>query len=343
MILLKIGIMPDLHLGVSKFRKMSGLQNAYSKVNNESFVEGMNVLNENEVDIIIKPGDIFDSPNPGVESIYLANSVMESIDIDKIVVGGNHDYSQRLMSMGHHAFSLLSDKRTETVYKDFKIFEFNDCDITVIPYKSINADTFGSVFKGKLKNKDKKSILVIHGYVDFLEESESEYALPVTIASNYDLVIAGHVHLRNLVETASTSILTTGALMPSDKAISETDRPAVYIYDTETGIIRTIILKSSPTVLNITTSDINKTLIEISNNISDNCIYSIVYRGKIQDVDEYLYKMALQNSLNLSLRSTEEISLKKIDKVSSFWSFIESEHPKYYEEFKLALKEGLEG
>lgn len=340
---MRFGIFSDAHLGVSKFRKLTNLQNTYSLINYEAFKEALSIIKDKNVDGIIIPGDLFHSPNPSVQSIVVANE-LSKLHIPIYLLGGNHDYSQRDNIIGYHPFHLINGDNLECIVDDCKFYDFIDCDLTMIPYKSLNAETFKKIYKGKLINKSKKSILAIHGYVDLNSNNsqnnseDSEYALPKEIAANYDLVISGHVHIPQLIKTESTTILTPGSLMPSNQSNSNTLKPSVYIYDSSNGDIDIINLKNSPKIHNIITNDINQELQKISESEFNNDLYFIKYNGRMKDIDEYYYMKASQNVLNLSIQTSEIIKEIEIEKVSDFWNFIKDSHPNYYDEFKELLK-----
>lgn len=380
---MKIGIMSDCHLGVSKFRKqLSNSQNMYQTINNNAYLEAINDFINEKVKIVIIAGDLFDSPNPSVQSITIALSGLAKLNearIQTFILGGNHDYSQRDNVSGYHPFNLFSISKFKYVkcinngylntnFTEKKIRKKGDVinliDLTMLPYKSLKSEFFKEIYKGSLKEKRDKyigkrninicngeneiadicSILTIHGYVDFDETSEMEdYALPLEVARNYDLIIAGHVHIPNLIETKSTTILTPGSLMPSNLSGESTQSPAIYIYDTNVKeISKKIELNSPPKIHEIVTSDINDILETIINKTNEtkqfNDLYFIRYNGKIEKVDEALYKQASQNTLNLSIQTNEQLENVKIEKVSDFWSFIKQDYPNYYGEFKELLK-----
>ena len=337
---MRFGILSDCHLGVTRFRKISNLQNTYCDINNRVFKEALNIFIENKVDAIILAGDLFDSPNPGVQSIVVANA-LSLTNIPTYILGGNHDFSQRDHAIGCHPFSLLYGNNLNFSTTESKIFDLDDCELTMLPYKCLNEENYKNIYKGKLRDKKKNSILVFHGSVDLNDsgKEESEYSLPKEVATNYDLIIAGHVHIPQIIETKSTSILVPGSLMPSAQANSHCQKPAVYIYDTENKKIKAIELKSSPKIHEIITDKINECLEEISNKKFSNDLYFIRYNGHVKDIDEYAYKRANQNVLNLSIQTSEILETTEIKKVDEFWKFIEKDYPQYYDEFKTFFKE----
>ena len=351
---MKIAIIADCHLGVNKFRKMdkNGFLNMYSHLNDESFKEAIKIAKDNS-DALIIAGDLFEFPNPNVRSINLAKEQLKFYEKDVYLLGGNHDYSQINKDINCHPFDLINEDNVHKFYEEGKVVKLNDnLKISFLPYKCLNAENYAKIYdfndKDFIKNSQNKSILVFHGSLDlsnFVEEdTENEFSLDKEIAKNYNLVISGHVHLPRLLKTNSVSVLTPGSLMGSNQATQDSIRPSVYIYNTENNEIKRIELQTPPKIFNYITDDINKILENISSNENKdefNNLYFIKYNGRVQDIDEYLYKRSIQKSLNLSIITNEVNNLEDevIEKISDFWKYIEENYPDYEDEFKEFLKE----
>lgn len=337
---MKIGIVSDCHLGINKFRKMINSQNAYSYINNLAFIEALNILKD-KTDCIIIPGDLFEYPNPQVFHIKLVQEQFRKFNKKIYILGGNHEFLQLNYNENCHPFDLIINDNVYGFYKKEEIININDqVEITFIPYKCLNENTYKNIYKGNLKNKNKISILVIHGYVDLNNDNDSEeFALPKEVAINYHLVICGHIHLNSLIKTKSTSILIPGSIMPSNQSNEYNSKPSVWVYDTDINNIEQIELKSPPEVKNIITSNINEILNYIINDEANN-IYLIKYNGSVKDIDECLYKKALLNALNISIQTNENLKdIQNIKEINNFWDFIQNNYPEYYDEFKTIIQE----
>lgn len=336
---MRLGIASDIHLGINKFRKMINMQNVYSDLNNKSFNEAVDIFNSQNVDTVLIAGDLFENPNPSVLSLKIARNGFKSLGKTSYLSGGNHEFSQKNNIIECHPFDLIDSSNVVPIYDEVKVLDFDCCDITFIPYKFLDAETYSKIYKGKLKDKIKTSILVFHGVVDLNNSNDiPEYYLPKEVAANYDLVICGHTHLNRLLKTESTSILTPGSLMPSNQANHLSGLPGVWIYDTVEKTIKKFELETPPKVKEIVTSDVNGAFETIINDKNANNIYSIKYNGKLQDVDEYLYKKAVGNSLNLSLQTNEQTNSLEVKEVTNFWGFVSEKCPEYLDEFKTILK-----
>lgn len=340
---MKIGILSDCHLGEIKFRKQINSENAWCHINNECFKQSIDILSKKS-DIIIIPGDLFDSPNPDINSLLTANYLSELM-IPVFIIGGNHDFSQRNDHIGCHPYNLLHGHNITKVYNDIKITNINikgtKAEITLVPYKCVNEDTYKDIFKGDLKDKkDRFNILVMHGYLSKDYEELNEFRLPESVAMNYDLVLLGHIHNSNLIQTNINTILTPGSIMPSKSYMQ--DHSYIWIFDTETKSIEKIEIEDAPKMNEYFVSgkeEVNNLLLkniiegaDKSNRLYD--LYSINYNGSIKDIDEFLYKKAYEKSLNISLSTCESQIQSNINKIDNFWDFIELNHPEWADEFK---------
>lgn len=334
---MKIGIMSDCHLGERKFRARTenGDQNLFSSLNYKCWQEAIGVFKERKIDNVIIGGDLFESHDPEIEAI------LEGIKIKQIpnvfLPGGNHEFSQHNNIRGIHPFNVLDLKYATNSYM---VCEENpDFDITLIAYKNLLPEVFEKI---ESKKDGKTKILVCHGQLDC---ETKEYNVPKTIVKNYDLIIIGHVHIANLVESRNRKILTPGSLMPSNQAYSLTgdSRGSIWIYDTETFDIERIFLNSSPMVFDVATDDLNKELKKIlDTDYEVPPIYNIhKYGGEVKEVDPVLYKQAHQKCLNLSIQvndvTMEELSVSN-NQVENFFDWIGKEHPGWLEEFEEICK-----
>lgn len=363
--ILKIGIIPDAHVGVVKFRKSEGFRNKITMMNDKSFEEAFDkLINQEGVDKVIQVGDLFDTPEPDVHSILEVNKVLNQYDkkIPISIIGGNHDYSQRSDIHGYHVFDTLQKDQNSLLHLydkklSFEILDDEKVIITYVPYKALGNnrnDTFESIFrKNDLKEyKDYTKILIFHGYIDYDDKQENpEYDMPTEITQLFDFISMGHVHYPKVLRVSRNKMvngelvekdvyhLTPGALIPSSKATQNTQRPSVYVYDTEQNNVKIVNLEESPYVYHYeNVMNINELLSEIAE--SDHMgIYSIVYNGKMSDIDDRIYIKALERSVNIAIQAQDYINSDAIKKVEGFWEFIKKSYPKYEKEFREVVNE----
>lgn len=342
---MKIGLLGDTHIGVRRFRAQENMVNLIEKLNNDAFKEAMEILDK-ETDRTIIAGDVFDSPNPTITSLINFNEAIKNKRLS--VIAGNHDYSAVSDYNGYHVFDVLSDgeilNSIDNGITDFKKYNngvgfevYDDLTITYLPYKYLNEDSF----KLMHENLNKQNILIMHGRVDYHgEQEEIEYDLPRSIAEEYDLVVAGHVHLPSVVQLKKGQVLTPGSLTPSSRANSKTPRPSVWIYDTETKELKSIELQTPPTIYELAVEDgkINEALLEVSAYKNKYNLVFIQYNGRLSDIDQAIYQKAFANTILLSFK-TIEFEEKEVKDVKDFWSYVKNSYPEYEQEFRKVLLE----
>ena len=344
---MKLGLMADTHIGVRKFRTKEGMMNLIEWLNNRSFYEAMDILDKN-ADRTIIAGDVFENPNPTITSLINFNDAIKNKRLS--VISGNHDYSAISDYNGYHVFDVLNESG-ETLssidngitdfkkyYKEVGFEVYDDLTITYLPYKLMNEDSFKLMFE----NLNKRNILIMHGRVDYYgEENEPEYDLPRSIAEHYELVVAGHVHLPSVAKLKGGKVLTPGSLTPSSQANSKTQRPSVWIYDTETKDLERIELENPPRIYELAVEDgkINEALEEGSLYKNKYNLVFIQYNGKLSDINQAIYQKAFSNTILLSFKTIEVVE-KEVKEVKDFWSFIKEFHPDYEQEFRKVILDG---
>lgn len=364
---MKIGFLPDPHVGVVKFRKSEGFMNKVTKMNDAAFAEAFEKLYSRNVDSIVIPGDLFDTPEPQVQSIVHVNNVLSkySKELPINIISGNHDYSQKSHVNNYHVFDTITQSEDDklSLYREkceITIQENNDQTIAIayVPYKALGerkAETFEKIYRalGASEANEWYKILVFHGSIDYEDEQiNDEYDMPVEIADIFDFVAMGHVHYPKLVQQPRNVIdekgnlvakdvyhLTMGALLPSKLADQYTQRPSVYILDTVENTVEIINLDNPPHVfIYKDVVNINKTLSEIANRDVLG-IYGIQYNGKMTDIDDLTYMKAIENSINISIQAEDYSESVNIKKVADFWEFIKKKYPQYENEFREVVEE----
>lgn len=342
---MKIGLLGDTHIGIRRFRTQEGMMNLIESLNNKAFKEAMEILDK-KTDRTIIAGDVFENPNPTITSLINFNEGIKNKRLS--VIAGNHDYSAISNYNGYHVFDVLSDgeilNSIDNGITDFKKYYneigfevYGDLTITYLPYRFMNEDSFKIMYE----NLNKENILIMHGRVDYYgEQEEPEYDLPRSIAEQYDLVVAGHVHMPSVVDLKKGKVLTPGSLTPSSKANSKTPKPAAWIYDTETKTLESIGLENTPTIYELAVEDgkINEELLEVSAYKNKYNLVFIQYNGKLSDIDQAIYQKAFANTIILSFKTIEIIE-KEVNEVEDFWSFVKNSYPEYEQEFRKVLLE----
>ena len=178
------------------------------------------IQNEN-IDILLISGDIFDTYNPSNEALRLYYDFLNEIkDIVKkvIIIGGNHDSVK----------TLLAPKEILKVL-DIVVVSGSSED-----YCEILKEDIKSLYSSKI-DKSKKNIalghLTIHGAK--FGESEREIggleSIPSTIFDGYDYVALGHIHKPQIIDK---HIVYSGS--PLSLNFSENYTKKVVILETDT-------------------------------------------------------------------------------------------------------------
>jgi DNA repair exonuclease SbcCD nuclease subunit len=330
-ILMLLGIMADVHLGAKRFRKQTDtLENAFYMLNLNAFDEAYGLLKNAGVQYVLIAGDLFESPNPDVRSILFVNKILDKWNIPTLILGGNHDHSRSHELNGFHSFDLITSKMARKVHLKAEVVDLNEnVKIACLPYQCINEQGFAEVHGGDAK------ILLAHGYVNLNNDKDADmsYAIPVSVAEQYQLVVVGHNHLAHVERSHGKVILTPGSLTPSPKSVGNGE--FVYTYDTNTHQLNSLCLKGSPKVFSGNVDNLNEFLAHVEKN----GIYSITYAGNVKDLDEGVYQQARAKALAISIQTYNEDSEIAVQVVPEFWDFVQKNHREWVPEFKGILEE----
>ena len=196
------------------------------------------IQNEN-IDILLISGDIFDTYNPSNEALRLYYDFLNEIkDIVKkvIIIGGNHDSVKTLLAP-KEILKVLDIVVVSGSSEDYcEIVEFEEFNIVAISYlrdENLKED-IKNLYSSKI-DKSKKNIalghLTIHGAK--FGESEREIggleSIPSNIFDGYDYVALGHIHKPQIIDK---HIVYSGS--PLSLNFSENYTKKVVILDTDT-------------------------------------------------------------------------------------------------------------
>jgi exonuclease SbcD len=194
----------DIHLG-SPFQ---GLKNTPSDVRervvNSTGKAMKNMVQEaikNAVDFVCIAGDLFDNPEPDLETLNLAIDQLEVLSDANIPVFlsyGNHDYSNNKIpsAIFPENVKIFGD---EVETKSLTLQDGTTVGITGFSYNK-RAEINARIEEYSNKNNQFDfQIGMLHGSMDGLKSSEAHYA-PFTmtqlLGKNYDYWALGHIHKR---------------------------------------------------------------------------------------------------------------------------------------------------
>ncbi|MBI4053498.1 MAG: DNA repair exonuclease [Candidatus Diapherotrites archaeon] len=258
---MKIGFFSDTHFGFGE--KTERFQETFRQAGN-----ALRILAEQGVDLIVVPGDIFDSELPSPETIFGAMKVFSlakefpstgvSLSIEKnggsrtihsqgipvIAIFGNHEFRGKdrksalelleaagLLSVSHASKILASKGGEETVLH---------C-IGSVPDRKAR-DVF-ALWNPQPEN-GKTNILVMHQSVAELLPFESDDIATLSFADlkkGFDLVVNGHIHWNHWHEEQGFRFLIPGSIIITQMKKLESEKPKqVFVFDTKTKAISSV-------------------------------------------------------------------------------------------------------
>lgn len=254
----------DWHLGK--------IVNEYSMIDlqKEALDQIIYILEQENIDVIVVSGDIYDRSIPSIEAInlldYFLSVVIKKLNKKVILISGNHDSKGRL----GFASSLMESNNLFIVTKvePTKIC-IDDTIFYAIPYA--NLSELKLEYKKDFKSSEEaykyiiseinldhnyKNILIMHDYVTsgILETSDSERPLTLgalefidaSIFEEFDYVALGHIHKPQKVK--NENIRYSGSLLKYSFSEKFHQKSVVVINDN----IKLIPLKQSKDLIEIT-------------------------------------------------------------------------------------------
>lgn len=241
---MKIGIISDLHLGHRQYGSFEREEDFYSQ-----YLTCMKELSDQNVDIVIIAGDLFDKPNPSPKAMAVYRSGLNLFDDTSIVaIKGNHTM---LMRENHYTVDNYFDDAGIPLYElvdDWKLrFNFGDSvGIVGITYRP---DSMLDEFIEKTNNvlhklyegskDDCFNILIVHqAFKEYCGFTGAELSINDLDLSQCDLVICGHIHSHTLQKVSDhTAFLQPGSIerMNTTEARDAQEQGKGYwILDTQT-------------------------------------------------------------------------------------------------------------
>lgn len=173
----------DLHIDSSLIKNLNS--NVIKERRREllyNFERLINYAIENEIDIILISGDLFDKAKISLKTKdYILGLIKENPNINFFYVQGNHDDSDIFTDLDSlpDNFKIFSNK--------WKTYSFNECDITGINYNNITKDYLYNTLSLK---KEKINIVMLHGAID----GDDKIDLKKLANKNIDYLALGHIH-----------------------------------------------------------------------------------------------------------------------------------------------------
>lgn len=178
-------------------------------------------IRNNEVDVVIIAGDLYDTTQPSKEAMALVNETLRTINIELkkpiLIISGNHD-SQSRLSYASDWFKAMDVSIHTSFESAFEPVTIGDVDFYLVPYFDVleschyfddeSIETHHDVYEHIVSkvnmhmNNDRKNIFVGHLFVRGGTESESERTLfrglnsdvHPSVFETFDHVLLGHLH-----------------------------------------------------------------------------------------------------------------------------------------------------
>ena len=209
----------DLHLGsnltslpikeIKDIRK-NELLNSYNRL--------IEYANNNNIDMILFSGDVFDSDRPSKkDKQFFYSSIKSNPNIRFIYLKGNHDISESLNEEYDNLY-LFSD--------EWKKYEFDDIVISGIELSNNNKS---SLYASINLNPDKINIVMMHG--DISSRGKEFIDLKKLANKNIDYLALGHIHQSSINKIDDRGIAVYPGCLDG-RGFDELDTKGFYVIDT---------------------------------------------------------------------------------------------------------------
>ena len=183
----------DLHLG--KQFKFKHIRSPYGDFARESlfniFGKMINTAKKNKIDFLLLSGDVFDSPQIGMQDLERFSGLLNRIpETEVIILPGNHDYYQK-----YALYGLIDFPQNVHVFKKDTLEEFYFSEKkTRIFGLAWTKDTYHELpFSGHVDLREEdNNILMLHG--DATHASSELMPFNISNFDYFDYVALGHIH-----------------------------------------------------------------------------------------------------------------------------------------------------
>ncbi len=252
---MKLALFSDLHLGLGK-----GTIRFEEAFNNAR--QAFELALENNVDLIVLVGDLFNSPVPEINVIQKAFELFliargkkssvkifhlkngekqefEFVGTPIVTIAGTHEFrgkdSLNILDAFHSSKTLLKLHASiaEVIKGDEKLFIHG---LSGIPEKhALNALTAWN----PKPVESEKNILLLHQSIKEFLPSDDEMTATISLTDlpkGFDLIVDGHLHWTSLQDLNGKKFLLVGSTITTQMKKLESKKPkGIYLYDSITG------------------------------------------------------------------------------------------------------------
>ena len=227
---MKIGIFGDVHIRVKGPRSRT---DDWFSTQLVKFICALDFFKSHGVEIIIQPGDFFDSPRPVYKAISTYMGELIRRDFMMLTVLGQHDvYYHDVSDPTRTATNVMHEANCAYILQPDK------------PVRSGNAQFYGASWGQEpcsvKRSGDNVYVLVAHAHVAAKAMWEGHApTLPADYANQhtgYDLIVLGDCHYFFRTQVGDTLVVNMGSLMRMrNTPLDRKHEPTVGVYDTDTG------------------------------------------------------------------------------------------------------------
>lgn len=335
---MKLAIISDIHCGRRMYRTDENNYNKYEQIGYQTLHKNIEVIIQENPDLVINAGDIFDTPNPSVLAMnqyFIAQKKLK--DIPTMAILGNHDFAFN----NRRSHCSAAEMAPHTYFADYEIktVELNDILFVMMPYIYDTAETINAYLKQcqdiAISSNCSKKILITHGVTEKYYK-DSFISDPIMLSDKhvelFDIVIIGHIHTPFEYTQKNTLVISPGAMIDYQ---AYTDRTGPIILDTDTMKYERIpIITPHIVKVNCTADNINNILKNVEQNI-----YHISYDGDTEAIDNDLFIKAKNKSVNLVIdviQHEEDNESNKPTSALSIYEWVAINYPDYIDTFNKA-------
>ena len=225
---MKIMHVADLHLdsAFSGFEKDRADQKRAEL--RECFVDTMKLARERAVDLVLIPGDLFDTPFCTSSTRKVVFEAIESVGCPVVIAPGNHDYFNK---NGTYNDKLIPENAYVFTSSELGRFDFDELGVSVVGYAFTSDRYEENPLSGEVPLSDENvNLLCAHAE---LGTGFSKYApVSANAIAKYGFAYAalGHVHSpQEPIKVGGTVIAYTG--FAQGRSFDETGKGGAYIVD----------------------------------------------------------------------------------------------------------------
>lgn len=337
---MKIAVLGDAHVGRSVYPVASQGVNVRERDFERSFVAAVDLMIDQNPDLILFLGDIFDFPRPSFRSFRLVQKVFFNIHksgIPLIAISGNHDTPR--LGGTESPYAALHDVFPDfgLIYRQqYEYVDLGDVRIHGIPQMMSEAETVDALEEAsRNKSFERINLVITHPRVRQLAPSYADINEINLDAESIggDFALLGHYHFHARVRDNMWYVGSTDTFSFADNP--ELDK-GIAIFDTARGEFTHIALDGrrplfdlgmkrviglgSNEIEQIITDEVEKmpqgSVVRLRLDGVDPGAYRLIDQSKIKDVSRHLLFFKIEPSY---LSSALEVDLPALDSIPAKW------------------------